>query len=348
MKFMSRWKKLPKNSRRFILAAVVVVVLLLGGAVTARYIYDKSLLPVSDSQNIAVVEIPSGSSVREVGAILKNKGLIRQEWAFQRYVQNSIYRDELKAGTYALTPSQSVQQIVEIIAQGEVDTKLVTILPGARIDQVRAELINSGFKPEDVEPALDPALYAGHPALADKPEDASLEGYLYPESFQKTAQTKPEEIIRGSLDEMKKRLTPEWRQAIAGQGLSVHQAITLASIVEQEVANTSDRKIVAQVFLKRLREGRPLQSDVTVLYGAIKDGKKPSLKYDSPYNTFTNNGLPIGPISNVSEKSLAAVAHPADTQYVFFVAGDDGRTYFATTAEEHQANIEKHCKTLCN
>jgi len=348
MKLINRWKALPKRPRRFILAAIVAVILLLVGAAVARYVYDRSLLPVSDSQNIAVVEIPSGSSVREVGAILKNKGLIRQEWAFQRYVQNSIYRDELKAGTYALTPSQSVPQIVEIIAQGEIDTKLVTILPGARLDQVRAELINSGFKPEDVEPALDPAQYAGHPALADKPADASLEGYLYPESFQKNAQSSPQQVIEGSLDEMYKRMTPEWRKAIADQGLSVHQAITLASIVEQEVANASDRKVVAQVFLKRLRQGMPLQSDVTVLYGAIKDGKKPSLQYDSAYNTFTNNGLPVGPISNASESSLSAVAHPADTQYLFFVAGDDGRTYFATTAEEHQTNVEKHCKTLCN
>lgn len=340
--------KMTKKTKLVAIAVAVAVVLILAAAVLVRTMYDRALQPVSDSQNIVLVDIPSGSSVEEIADTLKDKGVIRESWAFEWYVRNSSLKEDLKAGTYALRPSQDVPEIVEVLAQGAVATDLVTIVPGARIDQVRAALINSGFKPDDVEAALDPAQYAGHPALVDKPADANLEGYLYPESFQKTAQTTPHDVIRGSLDEMSKRLTPEWRQAIAGQGLSVHQAIILASIVEQEVSNPADRPVVAQVFLKRFREGMPLQSDVTVLYGAIKDGKKPSLQYDSPYNTFTNNGLPIGPISNVSEGSLAAVASPAGTQYVYFVAGDDGKTYFAVTAEEHQANVDKYCKTLCN
>lgn len=343
-----KWTKLPRKKKLLSALLFVAVAVILAAAVVVRITYDRALQPLSDSQNLILVEIPSGSSVQEIGDTLKDKGVIKESWAFEWYVRNSALKEDLKAGTYALRPSQSVPDIVEVLARGTVATDLVTIVPGARIDQVRAALINSGFKPEDVEAALDPAQYAGHPALVDKPADASLEGYLYPESFQKTADTKPQDIIRASLDEMSKRLTPEWRQAVAAQGLSVHQAVILASIVEQEVANSTDRPVVAQVFLKRLRDGMPLQSDVTVLYGAIRDGKKPSLQYDSPYNTFTNNGLPIGPISNVSEVSLGAVAHPANTSYVYFVAGDDGKTYFAVTAEEHQANVDKHCKTLCN
>lgn len=344
-----KWSKMTKKSKRVTVGIIFGVILLLLAAVGVRMAYDNALKPVNPSDTAPVlVDIPSGSSVQQIGDILQEKKLIRQQWAFVRYVQNSIYSSDLKAGTYALQPSQSVPEIVEILARGAVATDLVTFVPGARIDQIRAALINSGYSPEEVDAALDPTLYEGHPALVDKPADASLEGYLYPESFQKTAQTKPEDIIRSSLDEMSKRLTPEWRQAVAAQGLSVHQAIILASMVEQEVSNPSDRPIVAQVFLKRLRDGMPMQSDVTVLYGAIKDGKKPSLQYDSAYNTFTNNGLPVGPISNVSEGAMAAVANPAGTQYVYFVAGDDGKTYFAVTGDEHQANVDKHCKTLCN
>lgn len=342
------WSKWSKKSRLVAILVIVLVIVILAAAVLVRIMYDKALQPVSSSQNIVLVEIPSGSSVQEISSSLKEKGLIRESWAFEWYVRNSTLKEDLKAGTYALTPSQDVPEIVEVLARGAVATDLVTIVPGARIDQVRAALINSGFKPEEVEAALDPANYAGHLALVDKPTEAGLEGYLYPESFQKTAQTSPQDVIRASLDEMSKRLTPQWRAAVAAQGLSVHQAIILSSIVEQEVANPDDRPVVAQVFLKRLRDGMPLQSDVTVLYGAIKDGKKPSLQYDSAYSTFTNNGLPVGPISNVSEGSMAAVANPADTQYVFFVAGDDGKTYFAFTAEEHQTNVDKYCKTLCN
>lgn len=341
-------RTVSKKTKLIIATVIIGIALVLIGAVAVRQVYDRALTPVSSSETVVLVDIPSGSSVQQIGSILKEKGLIRHGWAFERYVQNSIYREDLKAGTYALRPSQSVQQIVEVLARGAVATDLVTIVPGARLDQVRAALINSGFKPEDVDAALDPAQYAGHPALVDKPADASLEGYLYPESFQKTGQTTPQVVIRASLNEMNKRLTPEWRQAVAAQGLSVHQAIILASIVEQEVAAAADRPIVAQVFLKRFREGMPLQSDVTVLYGAIKDGKKPNLQYDSAYNTFTNNGLPVGPISNVSEAALSAVAGPANTEYVYFVAGDDGKTYFAYTVEEHQTNVDNYCKTLCN
>lgn len=344
----SYWSRLTKKTRRNMLLAVVGILLLLGGAVGVRQIYTNALKPVSNSQNIILVTIPSGSSVQEIGSLLQEKGVVRAGWAFVRYVQNSMYSNDLQAGTYALRPSQNVEEIVEILARGVVATDLVTIIPGYRIDQVRAALINSGFKPDAVNAALNPNIYADHPALASKPAEADLEGYLYPESFQKTDQTTPQEIIRASLDEMNKRLTPELQAALGRQGLNLRQAIILASIVEQEVSKASDRPIVAQVFLKRLRENKNLESDVTVLYGAIKDNQKPSLNYDSDYNTFTRSGLPIGPISNVSESSLYAVANPAATDYLFFVAGDDGKTYFARTLEEHEANVEKHCKTLCN
>lgn len=342
------WSNWTKKTKLTVVAVAALITLVLAIAVLIRVTYDRALQAVSSSQNIILVEIPSGSSVQEISSQLKDKGLIRESWAFEWYVRNSTRKEDLKAGTYALRPSQDVPELVEVLARGAVATDLVTIVPGARLDQVRSALINSGFKPNEVEQALNPAQYAGHPALVDKPTEASLEGYLYPESFQKTAQTKPQDIIKGSLDEMSKRLTPVWRQAVAAQGLSVHRAIILASMVEQEVSSPTDRPVVAQVFLKRLRDGMPLQSDVTAIYGAINAGQKPSLQYDSPYNTYTNKDLPVGPISNVSEAALAAVASPADSQYVYFVSGDDGKTHFSFTAAEHQTNVEKYCKTLCN
>lgn len=345
---MKWWRQLPKKTKRIIILVVVAVVLILAGAYGVRQVYNQALQPVSSSEEIIVVDIPSGSSVQEIGDILQEKKVIRQQWAFVRYVQNSIYRGDLKAGTYALRPSQSVPEIVEILAQGETASDLVTIVPGARLDQVRVALINSGFAPDDVDAALNPAQYAGHPALVDKPADASLEGYLYPESFQKDANTTPQDIISASLDEMAVRLTPEWKAAVAAQGLTPHQAIILASIVEREVSQPADRPIVAQVFLRRLREGRRLESDATAGYGAILAGQPPSLTFDSAYNTYYNNGLPPGPISSVEITALGAVANPAQTNYFYFVSGDDGTTHFSNTLEEHEANIEKYCKTLCN
>ncbi|HUP26098.1 MAG TPA: endolytic transglycosylase MltG [Candidatus Limnocylindrales bacterium] len=311
--------------------------------------YNKGLQPVSASQRAVSVTIPQGATVREIGKKLQDQGLIKSSWAFERYIYNHNLRNRLQAGTYSLRPNQGVKEIVIVLTQGKVATDLVTILPGQRLDQIRNSLINNGgFSAEAVDAALDPTLYADHPALADKPTGANLEGYLYPDSFQKTANTKPETIIRASLDEMQKHLTPEVRAAFVKQNLNVHEGVVLASIIEQEVGNPADKPTVAQVFLRRLRENMQLGSDVTAFYGALKAEQEASVTYDSPYNTRLHPGLPPGPISNVSDSSLAAVAQPGTGDYLFFVAGDDGKTYFSHTLEEHEALTKAHCKTLCN
>ncbi len=332
----------------FALIGIVVVVLLVAGVFLIRKSYSDNLRPVSANRAAHVVTIEPGSTTAAIASDLHAKGAIRSDWAFEWYVRNQQLRDELKAGTYVLYENQSVQEIVGVLADGKVATDLVTILPGKRLDQIKEGLIKDGFAAADVDAALDPAQYAGHPALTDKPVEASLEGYLYPESFQKVAQTTPQEIIRQSLDEMQLRLTPDIRQAFSKQGFTLHQAITLASIVEQEVSNAADRPQVAQVFLKRYKSDMQLGSDVTAFYGAILAGKEPTVFYDSPYNTRLVKGIPPGPIGNTSESSLSAVAFPAQTDWTFFVSGDDGKTYFSKTNAEHEELTKKYCTKLCN
>lgn len=345
---MVRTRKQSGWMKAGIIVGIVAVIVVAGSVYGARRYYHQSLKPVSANQTAVTVTIPTGSSVADVSKILSEKKLIRNEWAFKQYIRNNDLQDKILAGTYAIAPSQSVQDIVDIITKGKISSKLVTIKPGQRIDQLKQSLINNGFSSEAVESAFDPANYAGHPALVDKPTEASLEGYLYPESFQKTAETTPTQIVTASLDEMQKRLTPEIREAFSRQGLSTHRAVILASMVEREVDSTEDRRQVAQVFLKRLSINKRLESDATASYGAILDGKEPSLTYQSPYNTYYNDGLPAGPISNVTESALAAVANPASTDWLYFVSGDDGITYFSKTLEEHEALTAQHCKKLCN
>jgi len=213
---------------------------------------------------------------------------------------------------------------------------------------VRQTLINAGFKPEEVDRALDPAAYTGHPALSDLPPGTrTLEGFLYPDSYQKDSGTKASAIVREALNEMAERLTPELRASFAAHGLSVYQGVTLASIVGKEVPSQNDRAQAAQVFLKRLNAGMPLGSDVTAFYGAIIAGKEPNVDYDSPYNTRLHPGLPPGPIANVSDRAMQAVANPAPTDWLYFVSGDDGTTYFSNTLEEHEALTKEHCHELC-
>jgi UPF0755 protein len=326
---------------------VVLIALVLGATITVRHIYTENLKPASASQKTQLVTIKEGTSVTEIADLLQKEGLIRSSWAFKLYVSSKDVRDDLQAGTYGLEPSQSVAEIVAQLTHGKVATNLVTIIPGQRLDQIRNVLVNDGFSATEVDQALDPAQYADNPALVDKPAGASLEGYLYPDSFQKTASTSAQSIVERSLSEMDRQITPDLRAAFAKQGLSTYQGIVLASIIEQEVSNPADRAQVAQVFLKRLRSNISLGSDVTAYYGALQAKQKPTTTFDSPYNTLLYKGLPPTPISNVSALSLQAAAHPAGTDWLFFVTGDDGTTHFSKTNDEHEALTRQYCHKLC-
>lgn len=351
---MRSTSNVPRHSRRYnwgriaLVSAAIIIGLILAGAFWVRRTYNLHLRPVSASQKNVQFTVDQGASVAGVATKLKEMGLIRSDWAFEWYFRNNNLNEFLQAGAYSVRPNMSVPEIADLMTNGKIETSLVTIPPGLRLDQIRQTLIDKyGFSAQSVDAALKPSNYANHPALVDKPAEASLEGYLYPESFQKIAETSPQTIVKSSLDEMQAHLTPQLRAGIVRQGLTVHEGIVLASIIEQEVSDPNDKKTVSQVFLKRLREGRPLQSDPTAIYGAILAGQKPSLTFESAYNSYTHPSLPPGPISNVSQNSLEAVANPAGSDYLYFVAGDDGKTYFSKTLAEHEALTEQHCKTLC-
>ncbi|MDZ7786024.1 MAG: endolytic transglycosylase MltG [Candidatus Saccharibacteria bacterium] len=331
---------------KFIIVAVLVVVLLLAVSVFAvRHVYESNLRPVSDSQEIILVDIPQGATPHEIATTLEEKGVIRKGWAFEWYIRNVGARDQLKAGTYELAPSLGVKQVVNIITQGEVATDLITILPGQRLGEISESLVSAGFDRAAVESALEADSYGEHPALVDKPTDATLEGYIYPESFQITTDTTPSVVVEASLDQLQDRLTPELRAQIVKRGLTVHEGITLASIIEREGDTSENRKQIAQVFFKRLNEGIKLEADATTRYATGNHDRpltRQELNESSPYNTRRNQGLPPGPISNFSESSLEAVAYPAEGDYLFFVTGDDGVTRFSRTIAEHERLIDRH------
>ena len=333
--------------RRVSLGFGIVVLLLVIATVGVWRFYNQSLKPVSNSTQAQNITVPSGSTPAAIADLLHNRGIIRNAWTFERYVQSKSLSESLQAGTYSLSPSQSVQDVVGQLTHGKVSTQLVTILPGQRLDQIKQTLINDGFSKSDVDAALQPAAYENSAALVDKPAGNSLEGYLYPDSFQRNSGTKVSTIIQESISEMQKHLTPEIRAAFAKEGLSTYQGIILASIVEQEVNTQSDRNQVAQVFLSRIAQGMSLGSDITAMYGSRLAGQGTSLSYDTPYNTLIHTGLPPTPVSNVSSSSLEAVAHPASTSWLYFVAGDDGTTYFSTTLDEHNQQTAQYCHKLC-
>ncbi len=333
---------------RIWLLIIVLIVLLAGGAMATRHIYYLDLRPVNNSQQTQIFTVKSGSSIKQIAANLQKAHLIRSAWAFELYVHSKELTGQLQAGTYAFSPSQNAADIVAKLTNGKVTTKLVVILPGRRIDQVRADLINDGFSPTAVDQALVPDQYADLPVLAFKPTAVTtLEGLLWPDSFEKDPTTDPAVIIRESLVETGQHLTPDVQAAFAREGLTTYQGLILTSIIEQEVSKRSDQTQVAQVFLSRLKSGASLGSDVTANYGAIEAGHAPNLSYDSPYNTLIHGGLPPTPISTVSANALAAATHPAATNWLYFVAGDNGTTYFSTNLQDHQAQTQQYCHKLC-
>jgi UPF0755 protein len=341
----------PKKKRVRIFTAIVGLVLvgLVVGAFVLNNVYQSNLKPVNGTNNTLVVTIPTGSSLPQIADILKKNGAIKSAWAFEFYVRNdNNARSNLEAGTYIFHPNMSVPQIVTQLSQGKASGKLVVILPGQRIDQIETALINNGFSKTDVISALNPSQYVSkYSMLTSLPQDATLEGFLYPDSFAKDSNTTASTIVNESLAEMQKNLTLDIVNGFNKQGLDIYQGVTLSSVVEQEVNKLTDRAMVAQVFLSRMSAGMNLGSDVTAYYGAIVAGQTPSVNYDSPYNTRLHSGLPIGPISNVSQSSLLAVAHPANTNYLYFVTGDNGVTYYSTTLDVHNQQVQQYCKKLC-
>ena len=335
--------------RRVWILLASLVILLVAGTVAAQRVYTVDLRPVSTNQQTQIFTVKSGSSVKDISDSLEVAHLVRSAWAFQLYVHSKELNSQLQAGTYALSPSQGTAAIVTTLTQGKVTTRLVTILPGRRIDQVRADLINDGFSPTAVDRALNPDQYSDLPVLAFKPASVStLEGLLWPDSFEKDPTTDPSVIIRESLTEMGQQLTATVQASFAAEGLTTYRGLTLASIVEQEVNKPTDQTQVAQVFLARLKSGSTLGSDVTANYGAIEAGQAPSLSYESPYITLIHPGLPPTPISTVSSSALAAATHPAPTAWLYFVTGDNGTTYFSTNLQDHQAQTAQYCHKLCS
>jgi UPF0755 protein len=308
-----------------------MLILIAGLVFGALVWYQNNLEPVSDSNEEVLVTILIGASTTEIGELLESKGLIRSETSFNIYTRLNDFRGKIQAGGYKLSPSLSTKEIVDKLVSGDVATDLFTILPAQRIDQIRAAFIKAGFSETEVNDALNARNYNGHPALEDKPLSSNLEGYLYPDSYQKTTTTTAKEIVQSALDETAEALTDELKAEFKQEGLNMYEAVTLASIIEREVNNAEDRAMVAQVFLKRYREGISLGSDPTALYGALLFDLEPSVFADTPYNTRLYEGLPPGPINNVSTESLRALAFPASTNYLFFVSGDDGKTYFSNT-----------------
>jgi UPF0755 protein len=341
----------PRQKRKqmltWLLAGVGVFLFAMTLSVAAWYSW--ALSPKSDSTKQVRVVVNAGDTATDIANNLHGHELIKSRLAFGIYTQLSGNRSKLQAGGYVLSPNQTVASIVEHMTSGKTDEFNITIPPGLTLDELRDHFKADGFSDAEVTMAFNGTY--DHPLLATRPQGATLEGYIYPETYRMNADQTLEELFARTFDQMYKVLQEKGYLAeFAKRNLTIHEGIILASIVQKEVKNPADQKQVAQVFLKRLSEGMQLGSDVTYLYAAEQLGVEGTPSLDSPYNTRKYAGLPPGPIANMNPSALEAVAFPAAGDFLYFVAGDgadEGKTFFARTEAEHNANVAAHCHVLC-
>lgn len=341
----------PVKKKRFpvwLIAVIAAIGAMFVLALITVALYFFALRPVNTGDTTKrSIEIVSGTTPDAIGKQLKENHFIRNQWAFAIYTRLGGVQNKLQAGTYELSSSQSTQEVVSSLVKGpSVEEFEVTFLPGATLAQNKKALMNIGYKESEVDEALTDS-YNSHPVFEGRPEGADLEGYLFGETHRFLHSTPVKEVVKRFLDDFYAVVKEnDLIAAYKKQGLSLYEGIILASIIQRE-SGGDDEAQIAQVFLLRRDKGMQLGSDVTYQYIADKLGVARDVNLDNKYNTRRYAGLPPGPISTPGKAALLAVAHPAKGDYLYFLSGDDGVTYFGHTEEEHNANIKKHCEKKC-
>jgi UPF0755 protein len=302
--------------------------------------------PVGSDSEERAFTVGTGETLDVIGSNLQKEGLVKNRFVFAAVAK--LTNKTITAGVHYLAPSQSVLQIaLELQKPAGSDQVRVTILAGQTLAELKTSLVKAGFTEAEVTAAL--AKNYSSPLLADKPASATLEGYIFPDTYHLDSSSDVAELIQAALDNLYSKLKSDGSlDAIRSQNKTIFQTLTLASIVQKEVSDPEEQKSVAGVFANRLQLDMPLGSDVTFHY-AFKQGlcSANTPECDSIYNTRIHKGLPPGPIANMEYTAIQAVLHPTDSEYLFFVAGDNGKTYYAIDEDGHYENIQNYCHELC-
>lgn len=291
--------------------------------------------------------VPKGVSTTWVAAELHRQGIIRSPGSFRFYSYLHNFDKKIVSGTYRLSSDMPVPVIFELLTRGRQVSVRFTIPEGLTLDEIALRLERQGIvRREDFLRAAAEGRFA-YPFLPKGLKGpARLEGYLFPDTYEVFPGISAAEII----DRMLRRFAAvaeeiDLAAGAARQGLSLHQAVTLASLVEREAKLATERPLIAGVLYNRLRRGMLLQVDATVEYALGEHRERilyRDLEVDSPYNTYRVRGLPPGPIATPGKASLLAVIHPQQTDYLYYVAKPDGSHAFARTLAEHNANKQRY------
>lgn len=346
------------KKKLMIILAIILLLIIMGIAGSFIW-YNNAISGDKDNQEQIIIEIETGSTMNSVGVLLEEKGVISSAVAFKVYSKLNDTNDII-AGKYCFTPSMSFEEITTMLKEGELykgDEIRLTYIEGKNVRWLAKkidELTNN--TEEDVYALLEDEEYIDKiinkywfitEEIKDENIYYALEGYLFPDTYiLENADVSVEDILSIMLNQMEKVLE-EYKTEIQNQSLTVHQLLTMASMVELEGIHDEDRAGIAGVFYNRINLGMSLGSDVTTYYAWKVDMGERDLTYDelntyNPYNTRGPNmggKIPIGPISSVSRASLEAALRPENTENLFFVADKNGKVYFTKTNEEHEQMI---------
>ena len=300
------------------------------------------------------VEVVPGSGAEAIATLLRARGVLTETGRFRTLLDYTGVGAQLRAGRYEFTTDMPAAEVIRKMRLGLTREVVLVVPEGKRVEEVGELVIGLGVaSTEEWEKAL--ALPRLEPLLRSRPEGADLTGYLFPATYPLSEDSTAASLVEAMVDAFGDAVSPAVRSQIEASSMTLHEVITLASIIEREALLADERPLIASVFLNRLEAGIALYADPTVQF-AITEGieERPAggwwkreltiedLAFDSSYNTYIVAGLPPGPIASPGLGAILAVLRPASTDYLYFVAKGDGSHAFAETLAEHEANVERY------
>lgn len=338
-------KGIKKINKKWIIVLLAACLLSLAAIVNEAYFARASF------SGTKTVTIPQGYGSRKIGELLKHEGIIRSKWIFVSYVSIRGKASSLKPGTYTFFSSPLPEIAADLIA-GEAREVTLTFPEGWTAKDIAENLEEKHVMPapeflQAIRPENKKSYQEKFAFLKDGPSRQGLEGYLFPDTYRIYKDASAEDVVLRLLENFDKKLNTELREEIAKQKKTIFEIVTMASLIEREVRSDEDRAIVSGILWKRLNLGIALQVDATIVYLTGKRSTKVTredLQIKSPYNTYLNRGLPIGPISSPGLSAIKAAIYPKKSPYLYYLSAPDGRTIFSRTLEEHNEAKTKYLR----
>ena len=338
---------------------LILIILIFGGIFIWQEIYISKTI---GSAKPITFPIEKGEGSKEIAHKLEREGIIKWAPIFRGYVYIKGVAEKLQAGEYLILPLMTIPEIVNKFVIGDVVKEKITIIEGWNTKDIALYFENKGISSKEKffeiinkDFSKDFACHVGSPKgdscgdfLKDKPKNLGLEGYLFPDTYEIIKGDTLEEIVKKMLQNFDRKLTKELRDEIKKQNKTIFEIVNMASVIEKEVRTKEDKEIVSGIFWKRIKEKKPLQSCATIAY--IKGVNQwrysfEDTRIESPYNTYLNLGLSMGPISNPGIDSIKAAIFPKESEYNYFLTDSEtGETLFSKTLEEHNIKKAKYLK----